>query len=157
MDLLMQTVGSALIALFGLTAYMVFSLPADDSNVRISHRVVAYARHFGLRLLPYVVGIACGVAVAAYPIFGTLAVWSAGFITLCVAYSLWNLGPKTSAHEPEDGLDPIEEAEVYLRYGRRDEALVILTEGLKNHPERTDVQIRLSQLQSNGESSSSAT
>jgi pilus assembly protein FimV len=40
-------------------------------------------------------------------------------------------------------IDPVSEADVYVAYGRYNQALDLLREGMKNHPERSDIKIKL--------------
>jgi predicted Zn-dependent protease len=44
-------------------------------------------------------------------------------------------------------VDPLAEAEVYLAYGRKKEAIQLLRAGLANHPNRTDIAAKLSKLE----------
>jgi Tfp pilus assembly protein FimV len=44
--------------------------------------------------------------------------------------------------------DPLREAEVYLAYGRTEQAISLLEEALREHPQRTDIAEKLRSLKS---------
>ncbi|HET7674016.1 MAG TPA: FimV/HubP family polar landmark protein, partial [Gammaproteobacteria bacterium] len=51
--------------------------------------------------------------------------------------------PAAPAGAISDDVDPLAEAEVYIAYGREEQAEEILKDALVHHPERTDVQVKL--------------
>ncbi|MGH8601013.1 MAG: type IV pilus assembly protein FimV, partial [Burkholderiales bacterium] len=51
--------------------------------------------------------------------------------------------PVAQAAAISDDVDPLAEAEVYIAYGRDEQAEEILKDALVQHPERTDVQVKL--------------
>jgi pilus assembly protein FimV len=51
--------------------------------------------------------------------------------------------PAAQAGAISDEVDPLAEAEVYIAYGRDEQAEEILKDALAHHPERTDVQVKL--------------
>lgn len=51
--------------------------------------------------------------------------------------------PAAPAGAISDDVDPLAEAEVYIAYGRDEQAEEILKDALVHHPERTDVQVKL--------------
>lgn len=54
--------------------------------------------------------------------------------------------PAAAAAQGEDDVDPVAEAEVYLAYGRKTQAIEILEEALRDHPAREDVRKKLNEI-----------
>ena len=46
----------------------------------------------------------------------------------------------------DDGVDPVSEADVYLSYGRKEQAIEILEEALRAKPAREDVRKKLNEI-----------
>ena len=52
----------------------------------------------------------------------------------------------SSAKDPGRASDPLDEAEVYLAYGKRHEALEVLQRAAAADPSRTDIAVKLARL-----------